>query len=67
MLLMHKVLLRILFLIPVIVYANDPFEEINREVWTFNEGVDNRIARPCLLYTSPSPRDATLSRMPSSA
>ena len=33
------------------------------------EGV-NRIKRhqkPCLLYTSPSPRDATLSRMPSSA
>ena len=27
----------------------------NRELWT------------CLLYTSPSPRDATLSRMPSSA
>ena len=28
-----------------------------------------RIVRlqPCLLYTSPSPRDATLSRMPSSA
>ena len=26
--------------------------------WKFN---------PCLLYTSPSPRDATLSRMPSSA
>ena len=25
------------------------------------------IANPCLLYTSPSPRDATLSRMPSSA
>ena len=25
------------------------------------------IARSCLLYTSPSPRDATLSRMPSSA
>ena len=24
-------------------------------------------ARNCLLYTSPSPRDATLSRMPSSA
>ena len=24
-------------------------------------------ARDCLLYTSPSPRDATLSRMPSSA
>ena len=25
------------------------------------------LAQPCLLYTSPSPRDATLSRMPSSA
>ena len=25
------------------------------------------IANACLLYTSPSPRDATLSRMPSSA
>ena len=25
------------------------------------------IKMPCLLYTSPSPRDATLSRMPSSA
>ena len=25
------------------------------------------IVTPCLLYTSPSPRDATLSRMPSSA
>jgi phospholipid-binding lipoprotein MlaA len=46
MLLMHKVFLKILFLIPVVGYANDPFEEINREVWTFNEGVDNRIARP---------------------
>ena len=25
------------------------------------------VGRDCLLYTSPSPRDATLSRMPSSA
>ena len=25
------------------------------------------LARPCLLYTSPSPRDRTRSRMPSSA
>ena len=29
------------------------------------EGIVN--TRACLLYTSPSPRDATLSRMPSSA
>ena len=27
----------------------------------------NRLRLHCLLYTSPSPRDATLSRMPSSA
>ena len=30
-------------------------------------GHDHHEANPCLLYTSPSPRDATLSRMPSSA
>ena len=29
--------------------------------------VDTTDMTPCLLYTSPSPRDATLSRMPSSA
>ena len=28
---------------------------------------DMRLDKSCLLYTSPSPRDATLSRMPSSA
>ena len=28
---------------------------------------DNAKVKFCLLYTSPSPRDATLSRMPSSA
>ena len=30
-------------------------------------GRSEELGRPCLLYTSPSPRDATLSRMPSSA
>ena len=30
-------------------------------------GVDPRKANHCLLYTSPSPRDRTRSRMPSSA
>ena len=29
--------------------------------------VTNNMVQACLLYTSPSPRDATLSRMPSSA
>ena len=31
------------------------------------DDVVNEIIKGCLLYTSPSPRDATLSRMPSSA
>ena len=43
------------------------------EVWTgFRWGTEGAVERygadlACLLYTSPSPRDATLSRMPSSA
>ena len=32
-----------------------------------NDAWDIAKSHPCLLYTSPSPRDATLSRMPSSA
>ena len=32
-----------------------------------NDFVSSADIRACLLYTSPSPRDATLSRMPSSA
>ena len=38
--------------------------------WHDNKGAKLnaiRTRRGCLLYTSPSPRDATLSRMPSSA
>ena len=29
--------------------------------------LENQLSIPCLLYTSPSPRDGLLSRMPSSA
>ena len=36
-----------------------------RNPWTFDERRD--MIRGCLLYTSPSPRDAHESRMPSSA
>ena len=39
--------------------AREPGEEIENYLVSFAEA--------CLLYTSPSPRDATLSRMPSSA
>ena len=31
------------------------------------EGVDHEFSTICLLYTSPSPRDGRISRMPSSA
>ena len=41
----------------------EPLEEVLRErVRDYSEK-----GKDCLLYTSPSPRDATLSRMPSSA
>ena len=37
------------------------------KVTTPRASVGMAFQNPCLLYTSPSPRDATLSRMPSSA
>ena len=44
----------------------DKYHEINKT--SFEKfGIDFDIYYSCLLYTSPSPRDATLSRMPSSA
>ena len=59
----------------------DCFEKVNRAVFSFNMKLDKIIFKPvakgysylpdgvesCLLYTSPSPRDGLLSRMPSSA
>ena len=45
------------------VYALDA--ATGSEIWRFETGAG--ILSSCLLYTSPSPRDATLSRMPSSA
>ena len=48
---------------------NSPLGEITRQ--RLLEDDDRRVLamrwEDCLLYTSPSPRDATLSRMPSSA
>ena len=43
--------------------------ESMRTDWNVTLELETLVAlgRPCLLYTSPSPRDATLSRMPSSA
>ena len=43
-------------------------KEISNEKLMFEIAQENKkLSEPCLLYTSPSPRDATLSRMPSSA
>ena len=56
--------------IPVASLIVDPIDEsviarsFNQEI-TLNDPTAH--AEICLLYTSPSPRDATLSRMPSSA
>ena len=42
--------------------------EISRHEWEHdNEMEISELWRSCLLFTSPSPREATLSRMPSSA
>ena len=43
---------------------NDNFNEIYTAI---GDGSTLSPVTACLLYTSPSPRDATLSRMPSSA
>ena len=42
--------------------ANYGIDELSRQL-----AIVARLIKGCLLYTSPSPRDATLSRMPSSA
>ena len=52
-------------------YDNSPFEKnwfgkiIPHDDVYYSKS--NGLTKTCLLYTSPSPRDATLSRMPSSA
>ena len=42
--------------------VSDPLQPVPVDTLHVGDGFN-----PCLLYTSPSPRDATLSRMPSSA
>ena len=46
-------------------WSSDPFVMATRDGKLFGRGTADM--KGCLLYTSPSPRDATLSRMPSSA
>ena len=53
---------------PVVDHRGPGFADLGNRVLTGIQGIF-RTTQPviCLLYTSPSPRDATLSRMPSSA
>ena len=53
---------------------NEMIEKVGGELLVSRLWAEQKLAYPingqrkgCLLYTSPSPRDATLSRMPSSA
>ena len=41
--------------------------ETKKELSYFRLKLENYLSEHCLLYTSPSPRDGLLSRMPSSA
>ena len=45
----------------------DPIDDLHHSAYTGGFDFENNWNNNCLLYTSPSPRDATLSRMPSSA
>ena len=45
--------------------ANDLGKKLDKSV--NKSSFLNSFIKPCLLYTSPSPRDKTVSRMPSSA
>ena len=59
-------LLRILGIIPPFMHLDvNVIDEIKNQVET--DILDDVIDKVCLLYTSPSPRDRTRSRMPSSA
>ena len=44
-----------------------PYPRLRFGLRAYDTYRENATRSPCLLYTSPSPRDATLSRMPSSA
>ena len=52
----------------VLKYENGYEKELSKKNTIVNKGFGHlRMTKDCLLYTSPSPRDRTRSRMPSSA
>ena len=57
----------VLVVVPLQGHANPTAETEEMDFLDLVDGEGNVLIQACLLYTSPSPRDATLSRMPSSA
>ena len=49
------------------IWKDQNFESLEYSGYQLVDYVNDQKPNSCLLYTSPSPRDATLSRMPSSA
>ena len=63
----HQIKLAFDALGSILLEANATPEDVVKIDLFFKDKNDRALVNPCLLYTSPSPRDATLSRMPSSA
>ena len=51
--------------LPILIFSMHPEEQY--AVRAIRAGASGYLSKDCLLYTSPSPRDGLLSRMPSSA
>ena len=70
-----KIILLVFLSVPLMILADDhgkkegksPKEMKKMEMMKKKEANMQREMESCLLYTSPSPRDSALSRMPSSA
>ena len=68
---MKKICWLFIFAAFIFTSCENDLEEVNalfsKDHVKIEEARDVQLLYSCLLYTSPSPRDATLSRMPSSA
>ena len=66
-----KTIIAFLIINPILLYVAGPFVTgwvlIGQFIFTLALALQCYPLQPCLLYTSPSPRDRTRSRMPSSA
>ena len=53
----NLIALNLIFFLSLNLIANDdPFEDFNRKIWTFNEFLDDNFAKPAAeIYTSVTP------------